>query len=215
MINILIHGLGQNEKSWNEVEKELLIKEIKVEKPNLYVMMKNKEFNYDTLYKQFVDYCNGFDEKLNLCGLSLGGILALEYTKHYPNKVNSLTLIGVPYQIPKTLFKIQNFVFHLMPKSTFEKMGLLKKDFISLVSSMSDIDIAYKVKGIQCETLILCGEKDKTNMDSAKQFHQEIKNSCLKIINQSSHEVNADNPRELSSTICEFWKSMISYEINN
>ncbi len=100
MINILIHGLGQNEKSWNEVEKELLIKEIKVEKPNLYVMMKNKEFNYDTLYKQFVDYCNGFDEKLNLCGLSLGGILALEYTKHYPNKVNSLTLIGVPYQIP-------------------------------------------------------------------------------------------------------------------
>ncbi len=75
---------------------------------------------------------------------------------------------------------------------------------------MSDIDIAYKVKEIQCETLILCGEKDKTNMDSAKQFHQEIKNSCLKIINQSSHEVNADNPRELSSTICEFWKSMIS-----
>lgn len=59
--------------------------------------------------------------------------------------------------------------------------------------------------------MILCGEKDKTNMDSAKQFHQEIKKSCLKIINQSSHEVNADNPRELSSTICEFWESMITY----
>ncbi|MEJ8738059.1 hypothetical protein WKT02_11430 [Erysipelotrichaceae bacterium HCN-30851] len=42
MINILIHGLGQNETSWNEVEKELLIKEIKVEKPNLYAMMKIK-----------------------------------------------------------------------------------------------------------------------------------------------------------------------------
>ena len=42
MINILIHGLGQNETSWNEVEKELFIKEMKVEKPNLYAMIKDK-----------------------------------------------------------------------------------------------------------------------------------------------------------------------------
>lgn len=63
--NILIHGLGQNEKSWDEVEK-LLSDDIKAEKPNLYEMMKNKEFNYDFLYNQFADYCNSFDENLKI-----------------------------------------------------------------------------------------------------------------------------------------------------
>ncbi len=205
MKNILIHGLGQNNKSWDKVEK-FLTDDIKTEQPNLYEMMENKEFNYDSLYNQFADYCNSFDEKLNLCGLSLGGILALDYAKHYPDKVNSLTLIGVPYQIPKTLFKIQNFIFYLMPRGTFEKMGVSKKDFISLVKSMENLEIAGNISELQCKTLILCGEKDKTNMKSAKQFHQKIKNSNFKIICKSSHEVNLDNPKELSVALVEFWR---------
>ena len=81
MKNILIHGLGQNEISWNKVEEELKNNNTKVEIPCLYLMLKDITSDYDTLYKQFVNYCNGFDEKLNLCGLSLGGILALHYAK--------------------------------------------------------------------------------------------------------------------------------------
>ena len=40
MKNILIHGLGQNENSWIEVEKELRNYNIDVETPNLYAMLK-------------------------------------------------------------------------------------------------------------------------------------------------------------------------------
>lgn len=50
---ILVHGLGQNETSWNEVESKLSNKNISTEKPNLYVMMKTKVANYDALYRQF------------------------------------------------------------------------------------------------------------------------------------------------------------------
>jgi pimeloyl-ACP methyl ester carboxylesterase len=38
------------------------------------------------IYTTFVKYCNNFTDKLNLCGLSLGGILALNYTIDYPKK---------------------------------------------------------------------------------------------------------------------------------
>ena len=107
MKNILIHGLGQNETSWNIVEIELNLHNIKIEKPNLYSMLKDTRINYSILYKKFADYCNSFSEKLNLCGLSLGGILALDYSKEFPEKVNSLILIGTPYKIPKFLFKLQ------------------------------------------------------------------------------------------------------------
>lgn len=43
MKNILIHGLGQNETSWNIVEIELNLHNIKIEKPNLYSMLKIQE----------------------------------------------------------------------------------------------------------------------------------------------------------------------------
>ena len=41
MKNILIHGLGQNEISWNKVEEELKNNNTKVEIPSLYLMLKD------------------------------------------------------------------------------------------------------------------------------------------------------------------------------
>lgn len=205
MGNILIHGLGQNETSWNLVETELKNNNIKVEKPNLYSIIKNEKINYTTMFQKFADYCNSFDDKLNLCGLSLGGILALDYAKKFPDKVNSIILVGTPYKIPKILFKIQGIIFHLMPKATIEKIGCSKKDFISLVNSMSDLDIASNLDKVKCKTLILCGVKDNQNMESAKLLNKNIKGSSFRTIANSSHEVNIDNPKELSNIIYDFW----------
>ena len=205
MGNILIHGLGQNETSWNLVETELKNNNIKVEKPNLYSIIKNEKINYTTMFQKFADYCNSFDDKLNLCGLSLGGILALDYAKKFPDKVKSIILVGTPFKIPKILFKIQGIIFHLMPKATFEKIGCSKKDFISLVNSMSDLDIASNLDKVKCKTLILCGDKDNQNMESAKLLNKNIKGSSFRTIDNSSHEVNIDNPKELSNIIYDFW----------
>ena len=54
-------------------------------------------------------------EKIDLCGLSLGGILALNYAIDYPNKVEKLVLIGTPYRVPKVMFSIQNIIFKFLP----------------------------------------------------------------------------------------------------
>ena len=205
MGNILIHGLGQNETSWNLVETELKNNNIKVEKPNLYSIIKNEKINYTTMFQKFADYCNSFDDELNLCGLSLGGILALDYAKKFPDKVKSIILVGTPFKIPKILFKIQGIIFHLMPKATIEKIGCSKKDFISLVNSMSDLDIASNLDKVKCKTLILCGVKDNQNMESAKLLNKNIKGSSFRTIDNSSHEVNIDNPKELSNIIYDFW----------
>lgn len=206
MKNILIHGLGQNDTSWKMVLDKLDKNGIKAETPNLYSIIKDKSFDYNSLFNEFMDYFNSFDGKLNLCGLSLGGILALHYAKRFPNKVNSLILIGTPYKIPKFLFKVQGIIFHLMPKSTFEKIGCLKKDFITLVNSMSNLDMASDLDKIECRTLILCGEKDNQNMEDARLLNNNIKNSEFKIIKNASHEVNIDNPDETFNMINDFWR---------
>ncbi len=207
MINILIHGLGQDDKSWEEIKNRLERNNVKLGIPNLYKLMKNYQSNYENLYKVFEDYCNSLKEnELNLCGLSLGGVLAIDYAIKYPQKVKSLILIGVPYKIPKTIFKIQNLTFRFMPKRIFEDRGYPKKDFISLINSLSNLDIPNKVKNIRCKTLILCGENDKVNLKSVKQLNENIKQSKQKIIRNSKHEVNIENSAELSNEIMDFFE---------
>lgn len=208
MINILVHGLGQNEKSWNEIKSQLNNNGINIETPNLFSIVKNYQVNYENMYRAFADYCNNFNEKINLVGLSLGGILTVDYVEEFPEKVNSIILIGTPYEIPKTLFTIQNIIYKFMPKRIFEKIGCPKNDMIRLLKSMSKLSIPNKAQNIKCNTLIICGEKEKDNinMKSAKQLNKVIKNSKFKIIENSGHEVNVDNPKKLANVIYDFWK---------
>lgn len=210
MINILVHGLGQDEKSWNGVRNQLNNNGINIETPNLFSIVKNNEVNYKNMYKTFANYCNSFNEKINLVGLSLGGVLAIDFITEFPEKVNSIILIGTPYKIPKTIFTIQNIIYKFIPKRIFEKMGCPKKDMISLLDSMKNLSIQEKASNIKVSTLVICGEKEKNNinMKSAKQLNKVIKNSKFKIIENAGHEVNIDNSNELANVIYDFWKDM-------
>ena len=201
MINILVHGLGQTDKSWDKVKGILNQDNINVETPNLFEIAKNYQLTYENVFTVFVDYCNSFSDKLNLVGLSLGGILAIDYAILHPEKVNSITLCGVPYEMPKKLLKIQNFIFKLMPKRTFENMGVSKENFIQLTNSMAELNIKEKISKLKCHTLVICGEKDSANIESANKLNENIKNSELKIIKNAGHEVNIDAPEKFAEII--------------
>ena len=201
MINILVHGLGQIYKSWDKVKGILNQDNINIETPNLFEIAKNYQLTYENVFTVFVDYCNSFSDKLNLVGLSLGGILAIDYAILHPEKVNSITLCGVPYEMPKKLLKIQNFIFKLMPKRTFENMGVSKENFIQLTNSMAELNIKEKISKLKCHTLVICGEKDSANIESANKLNENIKNSELKIIKNAEHEVNIDAPEKFAEII--------------
>lgn len=199
---IFIHGLGQNSSSWDKTISFLNISPVC---PDLSALLADNDVTYTNLYKAFSDYCNGFSEPLRLCGLSLGGMLALNYTIDNPAKVRSLTLIGSQYKMPKTLLKFQNVIFSILPKSAFKSMGFHKCDVIRLTKSMVDLDFTARLKIISCETLILCGEKDNANIKAAKNLAANIKGANLKIIENAAHEVNKDNPQKLALALESFY----------
>ena len=60
---ILVRGMGQDEKSWNEVKNQLNNNGINVETLNLFSIVKHYQVNYDNMYKTFAEYCNSFNEK--------------------------------------------------------------------------------------------------------------------------------------------------------
>ena len=204
MKKILIHGSGHKADSWNKVVSYMNNKDILC--PNLSTILNGKEASYDNLYSSFVEYCNKIDGPIELCGLSLGGILALNYAIDYPNNVEKLVLIGTPHKVPKVMFSIQNVIFKFLPKSLFETMAFNKKDTFILGETMKNLDFSNKIQNISCKTLIICGEKDNANIKSAYYFAKNIKNARIEIIKNAGHILNEENPKQLSELLNKFWE---------
>ena len=206
MKNIFIHGSGHMSTSWNETVSYMNNKDILC--PNLSSILNGKEASYNNLYSLFAEYCNNIDGQINLCGISLGGILAFDYTLDFPDKVNSLVLIGTPHKIPKVMFSIQNIIFRFLPKSLFENMAFNKKDTFMLGNSMKELDFSNSVNRIKCPTLVICGKKDSANMKSAYYLADNIPNAKLKIIENTGHIVNEENPKILAEILNEYYSEI-------
>lgn len=201
---IWLHGSGHKANSWDKTisympgDKDIVC-------PNLSSILKGKAATYENLYSAFAKYCNGFEGQIHLCGLSLGGILALNFALDFPQKLKTLVLIGTPYKVPKAAFGLQNVVFRFLPKSIFDTMAFDKKDTFALGNTMKNLDFSDAVKNIQCPTLILCGEKDGANMKSAHYLAQNIRGAKLKILENAGHVVNEENPKALAEILSEYY----------
>ena len=129
---MLLHGLGQNSDSWKQVidclpteQKELL------HTPDLFAL--SEEISYEGLYRGWEQSCQKLPGRLHLCGLSLGAVLALDYTIRHPQRVESLVLIAGQYRSPKFLLSVQSLLFSLMPASNFAQLGISKEQMLRLL----------------------------------------------------------------------------------
>lgn len=207
MKNVYIHGLGQTPSDWEETISSLNDKDRSLY-PNLVELVRDKEVSYSNLYKAFSDYCNKVKDPINLCGLSLGGVMALNYTIEHQEKVKSLVLIAAQYKMPEKMLKFQNIIFRFMPQSMFRQMGFEKADFINLCKSMMKLDFSTSLKNISCPVLVIYGEKDKANKKAATELADNIKNARMHMVKGAGHEVNIDAPDKLAELLGNFYESL-------
>lgn len=199
---ILLHGMGQNASSWEETVS-YLSNTTETVCPDLSDFFTEGNCYYSKMYSSFCEYCNNFSESLNLCGLSLGAVLALNYAIDFPQKVKSLVLIAPQYDMPKFLLKVQNVLFKFMPESQFKDIGLTKKDFITLTNSMANMNFTNGLEKVSCPVLVLCGEKDNVNKKAAVKIVEKLSRAKFSTIENSRHEVNIDNPKGLAKAMKE------------
>ena len=84
-------------------------------------------------------------------------------------------------------------------------MAFDKKDTFALGNTMKNLDFSDKVKNIKCPTLILCGKKDSANIKSAHYLAEHINSAELKIIEDTGHIVNEENPKILANILTEYY----------
>lgn len=201
---ILAHGSGHKAASWKETVS-YLDHQADILCPELSAILGGQEASYPNLRAAFGAYCAQAGEPVHLCGLSLGGILALDYALDHPENVKTLVLIGTPHKVPKGAFALQNVVFRILPKSMFASMAFDKRDTFSLGNSMKNLDFSGRVEEIRCPTLILCGAKDGSNLKSAHFLTRHIPGAELEIIENVGHVVNEESPEVLAERLNEFY----------
>lgn len=201
---IFVHGSGQRAASWQATLAHMT-PTADIACPNLADLLGGKPPSYENLCAAFARYCDRAGDSVHLCGLSLGGILALAYALDYPQKVASLVLIGTPYKIPRLTFALQQIVFRILPASAFATMAFDKAGTFALGKSMEELDFSARLHEIRCSTLILCGEKDRANLKAAQCLAERIPHAECKVLKNTGHVVNEENPAALAKILNDFY----------
>ena len=203
MRQVYVHGLGQTPSSWAPVLRLMGAPEDCV-CPDLTKLVPGKETTYPQLYRTFARLCDGLEAPLALCGLSLGGVLALHYATEHPERVGALVLIAPQYRMPKHLLRVQNALFRLIPRSMFRETGFTKSQFIQLCGSMMDLDLTEGLSHVSCPALVLCGSRDRVNKQACTELAQLLPGAELHIVEGAGHELNHDAPEKLAALLRDF-----------
>ena len=199
---LFLHGLGQGPDSWNKVV-DALGPDANTVCPDLFGLCKGG-LDYPNLYAALEGWMEPLPEPAVLCGLSLGAVLALDYAIRRPEKIAGLVLIAPQYKMPRTLLRLQNFLFRLMPEGAFAGAGMGKGDTIRLTTSMMELDFCRELGQVVCPVLVLTGEKDAANRKAARELAGLLPGAKVREIPGAGHEMNRDAPGELAAAIREF-----------
>ena len=114
---IFLHGLRQDERSWKEVQEALA----DVPTESLALFPRGNE-SYQDIRQATLQHLQAQNQPFILVGLSLGGLLALDLVDQALPHLKGLILSGTQYNLADNfLYRLQIFVFELMPKSIFTK----------------------------------------------------------------------------------------------
>ena len=198
MKTVLLHGLGQTAQDWKEVVRQLSTSS--VECPELFSSTGN-EISYSRILAELEQQYSNTTDPLYICGLSLGALLALDFTIRHGDKVASLVLVGAQYKVPTLLIDFQNLIFRCMPNKVFESMGLSKSSTIKLAHSMRSLDFTLQLNNIRCPVTILCGKKDTANLKASKRLKELLPQATLHIVPNAGHELNKYAPNTIAEIL--------------
>ena len=204
MTQVYIHGLGQTPASWGPLLERLDAPPERV-CPDLTELVSAGAAVYPALFRAFARYCDGLEGPLALCGLSLGGVLAIHYAAQRPERMGALVLMAPQYRMPKRLLQFQNGLFRLMPPAMFRETGFAKAQFVQFCGSMMDLDFSGALSRISCPTLVLCGSRDRANQRACRELVQRLSKAELRMVAGAGHELNRETPEKLAPLLRDFY----------
>jgi 3-oxoadipate enol-lactonase len=161
----------------------------------------------------------------HVCGLSLGGLVAIQMALTGPEAVASLMLSAAQVRPRVVLMAFQQLLFAVMPeRQVLESLatdlptgdpGLLnaaredarltgKREMLQAMRAAARANFRPVLRGIQKPTVVLCGSKDWTNLPAARELARSLPHAELCIIAGAGHVWNIERPNEFAATLSQF-----------
>lgn len=154
-------------------------------------------------------------DKVHLCGLSLGAMIALQFALDHPERVWSLTWAAGQVKPPRALMAVQGAVFRLLPAKVLEKQGARKDVMLSVMRAVSRADFSDRLGEVSVPALVLCGEKDRPNMPAARALAAGIRGAELRIIPGAGHQSHIQAPEAFATLLGDFLTRVSAQEADN
>jgi 3-oxoadipate enol-lactonase len=230
---VLIHGLGENLDSWLP-QIEALSGAYRVIALDLrgHGQSGHREEEPITLKRFADDICFLMKrlalDKAHFCGLSMGGLIALEMFLRYKSLIKSLILADTSPILPPAPMLAERLglldsmelndwgkilaVLTLRPGAPLELRQKVAQMFAqnrrspyrqALITTFTS-DFSWLLPLIDVPTLVLVGEADQvTPIGCALFLQNHIKNSVLRVISGAAHLSNLENPGEFNRALRE------------
>lgn len=162
-----------------------------------------------------------------ICGLSMGGHVAIQTVIHIPERVERIILIGAICTNRFNLYEriclpVNRFCLRLMPMSWLAwcmapmygkynpEMKAYIKDVVGGMNhsafnrvwkAVTSMESRSGLKDIRCPALILVGDHDNLTRRQQEYIHKSINASRLVVIENAYHGSNLDNPIQVEREI--------------
>ena len=198
---LFLHGIGEDRDAW-DWQIQRLPTGFEGEAADV-LSTKNqsrKKFSTSEAAERIWDSVDE-PQRVHLCGLSLGALIALEMIRIAPDRVASLTLAGGQVRPPRGLMALQRLIVRLVPSRGLQKSGVSKQLILEVLREVSRMDFRSLLPAIQVPTLVLCGQRDHANLPAARKLAAGIPGARLELLAGAGHQAQLDAPEGFSELL--------------
>jgi len=197
---VLLHGLGTGPEAWRP-QVEALSATRHVIAPPLAL---SPAFTVESAAAQLWDSLDA--EAVDLCGLSLGALVALRATLDRPARVRRLVLCAGFASLPRRFRLLQwalGAAAALAPARTLPA-GLDRRTVGAVFRAGRTFDVSRELTRLTIPALVLVGERDRPNLRLSRDLAERLPNAELRVVPGAGHLANLDAPEAFNEALREF-----------
>lgn len=230
---LFIHGLGSSTRDWEDQVQDFSEKFQTItvdlrghgqsEKPST-------SYSISLFASDVAALIREIGEPMNVAGISMGGMVALQLAVDYPNMVKSLIIINSQDELLMNTRQVRQAVMlrkmiprlmgmkwmgkylgkKLFPDEGQEHLQKLiadrwaenaVKDYIKSVNAMVGWSVRKHLGAIKCPVLVVASELDYSPVEAKEVYVKLLPDARLEVIEGARHAVSVERPEELNEVM--------------
>lgn len=139
-----------------------------------------------------------------VCGMSLGGMVALQLAVDHPDRVRGLVLASVTARPAPAAYRLRTAVMHATPTRRLTRPGYPRAALMAGWREVGTADFRPLLVRVAAPTLVLSGGRDPAGVRAGKALAFGIPGASFRVLPRAGHLLHEPDPAEFASTVTDF-----------